>query len=237
MAALDPFVELRRLGTHGRAVAVPGPHGRRGRQREQPLPDRVDDRREVRERTPGGPRPAREQRVPGEDGAQRGRVQADRARRVPGVCSTVSSMPATDRVCPSASSPSGARSGWVCFHSGRSSGCSRTGAPVRAASAGAASMWSLWACVHTMATSRRSPTAAAMASASWAASMTTASVSSPTIQTLLSTSQVPPSRLNVPEVTRWSMRAAIRRPPPSAARRRGASARRPSRPRPGRSSR
>ena len=45
--------------------------------------------------------------------------------------------------------------------------------------------------------------AARIASASCGASMTTHSASSPSSQTLLSTSQVPPSRENVPEVTRW----------------------------------
>ncbi|CAO0829037.1 hypothetical protein SMICM17S_11848 [Streptomyces microflavus] len=51
-------------------------------------------------------------------------------------------------------------------------------------------MWSLCAWVQTMARSVRPPSAASMAAASWAASMTIASVSSPTIQTLLSTSQL-----------------------------------------------
>jgi hypothetical protein len=73
---------------------------------------------------------------------------------------------------------------------------------VAAASAGAASMWSLCAWVQTMARSVRPPSAARIASASWAASTTIASWSSPTIQTLLSTSQVPPSSEKVPEVTR-----------------------------------
>jgi hypothetical protein len=63
-------------------------------------------------------------------------------------------------------------------------------------------MWSSWACVHKMAVSRRGPTAAMIASASCGASMTTHSVSSPSSQTLLSTSQVPPSREKVPDVTR-----------------------------------
>jgi hypothetical protein len=53
-----------------------------------------------------------------------------------------------------------------------------------------------------MAVSRRGPTAAMIASASCGASMTTHSVSSPSSQTLLSTSQVPPSREKVPDVTR-----------------------------------
>src|SRR5689334_8330944 len=53
-----------------------------------------------------------------------------------------------------------------------------------------------------MLNTRRSPTAAAIASASCAASTTITSRSSPISQTLLSTSQVPPSRLKVPEVTR-----------------------------------
>ncbi len=150
----------------------------------------------------------------------------------PGVCRTVRSAPAASITWPSTRRSSGSRSGWVIFHNGRSSRCSQIVAPVRSARAGAALTWSLWAWVHTIAVSRRSPTASAMAWASWAASMTTASWSSPTIQTLLSTSQVPPSRVNCPEVTRRSIRAAITAPPPSAARRRGASARTPSPPRP-----
>ncbi len=155
----------------------------------------------------------------------------------PGVCSTVRSAPAASRTWPSSSHWSGSRSGWVSFHSGRSSGCSQITAPVRSARAGAAFTWSLWAWVQTMARSRRPPSASTMASGSCAASMTIASWSSPTIHTLLSTSQVPPSRVNCPEVTRWSMRAAIRASPPSAARRPGASARRPARRRRARSSR
>jgi hypothetical protein len=95
--------------------------------------------------------------------------------------------------------------------------------------------WSLWAWVQTIALRVRPPRARVMASASWAASMTTASWSSPTIQALLSTSQVPSSSVNVPEVTSRSIRAPVMgRPRPSAARRPGACARRPSRPRPAR---
>ena len=66
-------------------------------------------------------------------------------------------------------------------------------------------MWSLWPCVHTTATTCRPPTASSMALASWAASMTITSESSPTIQMLLSTSQLPPSSSKVPWVTTRSM--------------------------------
>src|SRR5690606_4746509 len=88
--------------------------------------------------------------------------------------------------------------------------------PVRAFSSGAASMWSSWPCVDTIATRRRPPTASAIAAASCAASMTIASSSSPTIHTLLSTSHVPPSSENVPDVSTWSIRAAIRASPPAS---------------------
>src|SRR5699024_4472922 len=50
----------------------------------------------------------------------------------------------------------------------------------------------------------RSPTALATASGSCAGSMIRHSWPSPTIHTLLSTSHVPPSRENVPEVSRCS---------------------------------
>ncbi len=57
------------------------------------------------------------------------------------------------------------------------------------------------------------PTASTIGAAVCAASITTTSESSPTIHTLLSTSQVPPSRLKVPEVTTRSMRTLTTRPP------------------------
>ena len=50
---------------------------------EQPVRDRVDDRLERAERAPGGAGATVEERVAGEHHAQLGRVQADRARRVP----------------------------------------------------------------------------------------------------------------------------------------------------------
>jgi hypothetical protein len=46
---------------------------------------------------------------------------------------------------------------------------------------------------------------------------------------VLSTSQLPPSRLKVPEVTSRSTRVGITAPPPNAARHRDASARTPAR--------
>src|ERR1700683_5511055 len=64
-------------------------------------------------------------------------------------------------------------------------------------------MWSSWAWGHKMAVRRRGSTAARIAVASCGASMTMHSASSPSSQTLLSTSQVPPSREKVPDVTRW----------------------------------
>ena len=71
-------------------------------------------------------------------------------------------------------------------------------------------MWSLWPWVHTMATSRRSPTAAAIGAASWAASTTTTSSSSPMSQMLFSTSKSSPSMEKVPLVRTRSTRT---RPP------------------------
>ena len=76
----------------------------------------------------------------------------------------------------------------------------------RSPSSGATVTWSLWPCVQTTATTLRPPTASTIGCAVWAASKTTTSLSSPTIQMLLSTSQLPPSSSNVPCVTTRSMR-------------------------------
>lgn len=54
----------------------------------------------------------------------------------------------------------------------RSSRCSRMGAPVTSDSSTAASTWPRCACVYTIPTRRRSPTASAMRSGSWEASIT-----------------------------------------------------------------
>ncbi len=67
--------------------------------------------------------------------------------------------------------------------------------------------------VHRIPITGRSPTAPMMASASRAAWMTSTSRSLPSNQTMLSTSQVPPSRLNLPDVPSLSMRTVTRRPP------------------------
>ncbi|SHT57697.1 Uncharacterised protein [Mycobacteroides abscessus subsp. abscessus] len=61
-------------------------------------------------------------------------------------------------------------------------------------------MWSLCPWVHTTATTLRPPTASMIGCAEWAASKTTTSSPSPTIQMLLSTSQLPPSSSKVPRV-------------------------------------
>lgn len=63
-------------------------------------------------------------------------------------------------------------------------------------------MWSSWPWVRTMASTWRPFTFFQTAEASWAGSMTTHCSAPPTIHTLLSTSNVSPSRENVPEVTR-----------------------------------
>ena len=121
-----------------------------------------------------------------------------------------------------------------------SSGCSRIGAPVASARSAAALMWSLWPWVHD---DRRPPCGrrppSTIGSASWAASITSTSASSPTSQMLLSTSKSSPSMENMPEVTTRSMRTAsdVRARRPSAAPRRAPSCGRPPRPRRARSSR
>src|ERR671920_384525 len=60
-----------------------------------------------------------------------------------------------------------------------------------------------------MAVTLRSPISSRIGGSWCGASMRTHSVSSPTSQTLLSTSQLPPSRLNVPEVVVCSIRALM----------------------------
>src|SRR4051794_29879313 len=86
-------------------------------------------------------------------------------------------------------------------------------------------MWSLWPCVQTTATTRRPATPSTIGAASCAASITRHSVSSPTIQMLLSTSKSSPSIENVPWVTTRSRRVApLTAPPPSRLVRSGASA-------------
>src|SRR5690606_9981177 len=47
VAAVDPLLQVRLLGAHRRRVAVAGEHLGGPRQGEEPLTDRVDDRREV----------------------------------------------------------------------------------------------------------------------------------------------------------------------------------------------
>ena len=118
----------------------------------------------------------------------------------PGVCSTSSSTSPTEMSCPSDSSPSGVWSSGSaprppvvrmqqdrCAHRGRKF---RRDPYVIVVGVGAE---------H--ASTRRSPMTSRMASTSCGASMTTHSASSPTTQTLLSTSNVSPSRVKVPEVT------------------------------------
>src|SRR5215211_2353372 len=121
----------------------------------------------------------------------------------------MSSVPATRKRIPAASSRSGAVSGCVMSQSIRSAGWNHTKAPVSSRSAGAAVMWSLCPCVSTIAVTRRPPIASTIGSARWGASMTSTSSSSPTSQTLLSTSKSDPSRLKTPETTVFSIRATL----------------------------
>jgi len=130
----------------------------------------------------------------------------------PGVCRTLSGVRPTRNTSPSCSSPSGLDSGYTSRHRGRSAACRRTGARSADASATAALMWSLWPWVPTIATVRRSPTAAAIASWSWAASTMMTSDASPTIQTLFSTSNFSPSMAKMPEVLTRSITATSSRP-------------------------
>src|SRR5882757_6358660 len=118
----------------------------------------------------------------------------------PGVCNARNSVPATFSVSPSDTTRK-VLSGWVIRHSTSSPGCSSTGASSVSPSSGATVTWSLWPCVHTTATTLRPPTAATIGAAVCAASKTTTSESLPTIQMLLSTSQLPPSSSKVPWVT------------------------------------
>src|SRR4051812_3730904 len=94
-------------------------------------------------------------------------------------------------------------------HSIRSAGWNRIGARVASRSAGAAVMWSLWPWVSTIAVTRRPLIASTIGAASCGASTTSTSSSSPTSQTLLSTSKSCPSRLKTPLTTTLSMRVAL----------------------------
>jgi Pyridine nucleotide-disulphide oxidoreductase, dimerisation domain len=113
----------------------------------------------------------------------------------------------------------------------------RIGAPVLSASAGAASMWSSWPWVHTMAF--ETP----VADGGRDGLGVVGGVDDDHLCVVADDPHVvvdvpgPPSRLKVPGVTRCSMRAAVTARPRSGARRPCASGRRRPRPRPGRSSR
>ena len=165
--------------------------------------DRVDDRREVAERPTG-----RARARPGRACRRRTRLRGPgrRGRRHPVSARGCAARPAG---CPpprtsrrSASSRSGCRSSpYSAAHSIASAGCRAISASLAAATSTAALTWSLCPWVRTIAATRRSPTAARIAPASCAASTTRTSVSSPTSQTLFSTSHSPPSSANVPAVT------------------------------------
>src|SRR5699024_8799615 len=64
--ALDPVLQRGTLGPDRGRIAVPGEHDGRLGQFEEDIADRFDDRLEARVRASGGPGPAAEQRVTGE---------------------------------------------------------------------------------------------------------------------------------------------------------------------------
>ena len=149
----------------------------------------------------GRARAAVEQRVAGEDAAEVGRVQADRARAVAGRVQHRSARRSPGRRRAAAAS---ARRGARASTAARRPDAGSSGAPVASASSGATRTWSSWAWVSTIAVTRRPPTTSRIAGTSCGASITTQASSSPTTQTLLSTSNVCPSSENVPDVTAWS---------------------------------
>jgi len=79
VAAGDPFLQVGPFGADGGIRPVTGVDDRVRVEDEQPVADRVDDRAEVGERTPGRARAAGEQRVPAEQPALIGQVEADGA--------------------------------------------------------------------------------------------------------------------------------------------------------------
>src|SRR5690349_3603412 len=76
VAAGDPFLQVRSFGADGGIRPVTRVDDRVGVEDEQPVTDRVDDRAEVGERTTGRARAAGEQRVPAEQPALTGQVEA-----------------------------------------------------------------------------------------------------------------------------------------------------------------
>jgi hypothetical protein len=72
-------------------------------------------------------------------------------------------------------------------------------------------MWSSWAWVSRIFSTVRPATVREILSTSWAGSMIMTEESLPTIHTLLSTSQQPPSSEKVPEVMTRSIRSLILR--------------------------
>src|SRR5688572_22302714 len=91
----------------------------------------------------------------------------------------------------------------------RSAGLNQIGAPVALRRSTAALMWSLCPWVSTIAVTFRPSMASTIGAASCGASMTRTSSSSPTSQTLLSTSKSCPSRLKTPLTTAFSIRAVL----------------------------
>src|SRR5690242_21235557 len=79
VAAGDPFLQVGAFGADGGVRSVTGVDDRVRIEDEQPVTDRVDDRAEVGEGTPGRARATGEQRVPAEQPALIGQAEADGA--------------------------------------------------------------------------------------------------------------------------------------------------------------
>ena len=169
--------------------------------------DRLDDRREVGVRPPVAPGPPWKSVSPVKT-TPRSRAWKQQAPGAwPGVCSTRSSTSPTWTTSPSARSRVGRQVGVALVPEHPVVRVERDlRAGWAASSSGTTVTWSSCAWVSRTWVRRRSPTSSRIGPASCGASMTTHLSSSPTTQTLFSTSHVPPSRLKVPAVVVWSTR-------------------------------
>lgn len=117
VAPVDPFLQMRSLGTDAGRITVAGVDHRLGRKRQEPVPDRIDDGREVAVGPSRGAGATGEQGVPGEDGARPGAWKLTDPGECPGVCRAMSSVPPTSKRCPSAISASGVVPGYTASQS------------------------------------------------------------------------------------------------------------------------